>query len=95
MWFIPTGEPFSAPHMIRGRYIGHEGEPSVVTIHCGEDDQLTGERDGKPFVMRYCGGGRFLAVKEDDGALICRLEFLIRDGRAWGVRCGTRVFERD
>ena len=95
MWFIPTGEPFSAPHMIRGRYIGHEGEPSVVTIHCREDDQLTGERDGKPFVMRYCGGGRFLAVKEDDGALICRLEFLIRDGRAWGVRCGTRVFERD
>ena len=58
-------------------------------------DTSTLSNDGKPFVMRYCGGGRFLAVKEDDGALICRLEFLIRDGRAWGVRCGTRVFERD
>ena len=95
MWFIPTGEPFSAPQMIRGRYIGHEGELSVVTIHCREDDQLTGERDGKPFLLRYCGGGRFLAVSPEDGSLVCRLEFFIRDGRAWGVRCGTRVFGRD
>ena len=95
MWFIPTGEPFSAPQMIRGRYIGHEGELSVVTIHCDEDGHLSGERDGKPFLLRYCGGGRFLAVSEEDGSLVCRLEFFIRDGRAWGVRCGTRVFGRD
>ena len=95
MWFIPTGEPFSAPQMIRGRYIGHEGELSVVTTHCDEDGHLSGERDGKPFLLRYCGGGRFLAVSEEDGSLVCRLEFFIRDGRAWGVRCGTRVFGRD
>ena len=42
------------------------------------------------------GGTRFLAVQpEDAGNIICRLEFLIRGGRAWGVRVGTRVFERD
>ena len=36
------------------------------------------------------------AVKPDDpNDVVCHLEFLIHAGRAWGVRVGTRVFERD
>ena len=92
-WFIPTGKPFSAPEMIVGRYIGHEGEPSIADIRL-ENGRLCGERGGNPFVMLYCGAARFWAANPVTGELRFRLEFLIRDGRAWGVRCGTRVFER-
>ena len=93
-WFIPAQQPFSSPQMLRGRYIGHEGTPSIVTIHCA-DGVLSGERDGKPLTLVYCGGTRFLALDPADGSLSCRLEFFIRDSRAWGVRVGTRVFGRD
>ena len=34
-----------------------------------------------------------LEIREN--SVVCHLEFLIRAGRAWGVRVGTRVFERD
>lgn len=96
-WFTPAGRDFSAPHMIRGRYIGHEGVPSILCIHCEEDgSHLRGTRDGEDLRLVYCGGARFLAVKPDaPGTVVCHLEFLIRAGRAWGVRVGTRVFERD
>ena len=94
MWFIPCGRTFSEPQMIRGRYIAHEGVPSILTIHLGEQG-LHGERDGEPFELVYCGETRFWARDPRTQSLRFRLEFLIRDGRAWGVRCGTRVFERD
>ena len=96
-WFTPAGRDFSAPHMIRGRYIGHEGVPSILCIHCEEDgSHLRGTRDGEDLHLVYCGGARFLAVKPDaPDTVVCHLEFLIRAGRAWGVRVGTRVFERD
>ena len=96
-WFTPAGRDFSAPHMIRGRYIGHEGVPSILCIHCEEDgSHLRGTRDGEDLRLVYCGGARFLAVKPDaPDTVVCHLEFLIRAGRAWGVRVGTRVFERD
>ncbi len=91
--FLPSQRPFSAPQMIRGRYIGHEGVPSILCIRL-EEDMLQGTRDGDAFTLCYCGGTRFLAVGKS-GETLCKLEFLIRDGRAWGVRCGTRIFARD
>ena len=93
-WFHPAGAPFSAPEMIVGTYIGHEGVPSLLTVE-EKDGRILRTRDGAVTELTYCGGARFLAHKmdgpEDQGV---RHEFLIRDGRAWGVRCGTRVFER-
>ncbi len=93
-WFNPVDRPFSAPEMITGTYIGHEGVPSLVTIE-EKDGQLTRTRDGATTSLAYCGGARFLSYNPtldyDQGV---RHEFLIRDGRAWGVRVGTRVFER-
>ena len=93
-WFNPVGQPFSAPEMITGTYIGHEGVPSILVIE-EKDGQLTRTRDGATTAFAYCGGTRFLSYdpgKDYDQGV--RHEFLIRDGRAWGVRCGTRVFER-
>ena len=93
-WFNPIGKNFSAPEMITGTYIGHEGVPSVLTI-AEEDGRLVRIRDGAKTEFAYCGGTRFLSydpAKDYDQGV--RHEFLIRGGQAWGVRCGTRVFER-
>ena len=93
MWFIPTGEAFSMPEAIIGRYIDHEGTPSILTIY-EEDGKLFGMRDDSAFDMAYCGGSRFIALNQETGEYRFRIEFFIRDGRAWGVRRGTRVSER-
>ena len=93
-WFNPVGCAFSQPEMICGTYLGHEGVPSVLTIR-EEDGRLVRIRDGAQTEFAYCGGARFLSYdphKDYDQGV--RHEFLIRDGKAWGVRCGTRVFER-
>ena len=93
-WFNPVGEDFSAPEMICGHYLGHEGVPSHLIIE-EKDGKLIRTRDGVTTAFAYCGGTRFLSYdpnKDYDQGV--RHEFLIRDGRAWGVRCGTRVFNR-
>ena len=93
-WFNPIHADFSAPEMITGAYISHEGVPSMLSIE-ERDGKLVRIRDSKPYAFVYCGGTRFLSFEtggEDEQGV--RHEFLIRDGRAWGVRCGTRVFER-
>ena len=93
-WFNPVGHDFSAPEMIVGTYIGHEGVPSIVTIE-EKDGKLLRTRDGATTAFAYCGGTRFLSYDpEKDYDQGVRHEFLIRDGKAWAVRCGTRVFER-
>ena len=92
--FNPIGHNFSAPEMIVGTYIGHEGVPSIVTIE-EKDGKLLRTRDGATTAFAYCGGTRFLSYDpEKDYDQGVRHEFLIRDGKAWAVRCGTRVFER-
>ena len=93
MWFIPQESPFSAPEMITGSYTSHEGVPSIFTLR-EEGCALLGERDGNAFTLTYCGGLRFMAMNPETGSMRYRVEFFIRDGHAWGVRCGTRVFER-
>ena len=93
-WFNPVGYDFSAPEMIMGHYLGHEGVPSHLYIE-EKDGKLIRTRDGNTTAFAYCGGTRFLSYdpdKNDDQGV--RHEFLIRNGKAWGVRCGTRVFNR-
>lgn len=93
-WYNPIGKAFSAPEMITGTYLGHEGVPSVLKIE-EKDGRLLRTRDGNTTAFAYCGGTRFLSYDpEKDYDQGVRHEFLIRNGRAWGVRCGTRVFER-
>ena len=93
-WFNPVHEDFSAPEMITGTYISHEGVPCILTVAL-RDGALERTRDGQTTPLVYCGGTRFLSLDPaDPDAQGVRHEFLIRDGAAWGVRCGTRVFER-
>lgn len=93
-WFNPVNRPFSSTEMITGTYIDHEGMPSTIIIE-EKNGCLQRTRDGSTTAFAYCGGTRFLSYNpEKDYDQGVRHEFLIRNGRAWGLRCGTRVFER-
>ncbi len=90
-WFIPVGRDFSDPDMLLGRYVGHEGVPSVLDVRMTENGLYAmKERELK---LVYCGGLRFLGMDVNDPARVrMRLEFFTRNGHAWGVRCGSRIF---
>lgn len=93
--FVPVGRAYTDPEMIVGSYIGHEGVPSHARVWL-EGETLMGERDGKRFELRWCGANRFLGFSSPESKAPCsRMEFFIRDGKAWGVRVGTRIFERE
>ena len=91
-WFVPAGRPFSDPEMLAGRFVGHEGVPAVVTV-TADGGVPVATVSGRETKLAYCGGTRFLAMDaEQPERTRAQLEFLIRDGRAWGVRCGSRIF---
>ena len=90
-WFRPVNRIFADLPMLTGTYIGHEGEPSTVTVdEAGHAVVSDHETD-----LVYCGGSRFLAMdRSQPENLRARLEFFFRDGQAWGVRVGSRIFSR-
>lgn len=91
-WFVPAGRLFSDPQMLIGRYVGHEGVPSVVNVRI-ENDVLRAVVNKRDLKLVYCGGLRFLGMDPLDPERVrSRLEFFTRDGHAWGVRCGSRIF---
>jgi len=91
-WFVSVGRDFSDPDMLAGRYVSHEGIPSIVTVKSGEgkNTAVVSENDT---CLVYCGGTRFLAMDaKNPEKLRSRLEFFIRNGHAWGVRVGSRIY---
>ena len=91
-WFIPVGHDFSDHEMLLGQYIGHEGVPSIVQVRL-EEGQLRAIVNKRDLRLVYCGGLRFLGMDPvDDTRVRSRLEFFIRNGHAWGVRVGSRIF---
>ncbi len=91
-WFKDTGRAFSNPEMVEGTYRAHEGIPADVTVY-QKDGQLMAQKDEKLMPLAYCGGTLFAAF-DAEGALQLRMEAFIRDGHAWGVRCGSRIYQR-
>ena len=93
--FVPVGHDFSDPEMVVGSFTGHEGQAEHLKVYL-EDGRLKGSKGDITVTLRYCGGTRFLGyTSETARSPVCRAEFLIRDGQAWGVRYGTRIFQRD
>lgn len=93
--FAPVGRDFADPDMVAGSYIGHEGVPAHVHIWL-ENGKLMGKNDYRSFELRWCGATRFLGFTAPEAKAPCtRLEFFIRDGQAWGVRVGSRIFGRE
>ena len=90
-WFRPSGVPFSRPDMIAGEYAAYEGLKSSLLV---SEDAGGARLAGDSVRLVPCGGTRFLALRED-GSLASRLTFHIRDGRAWGVTAGSRIYLRE
>ncbi len=91
-WFAPVPRAFDAPEQLTGSYLMHEGLPCVTRVWA-QGGALAGESGGEAFSLCYCGGTRFTGVAPS-GREVCRIEFLLRGGRAWAARVGTRVAVR-
>ena len=91
-WFRPVDRVFSDLPMLEGSYIAHEGEPAIVRV----DDAGHARVSDHDTDLVYCGAGRFLAMdQKKPDTLRGRLEFFFRDGHAWGVRVGSRIYSRE
>ncbi len=91
-WFVPVGRDFSDPEMLVRRYVGHEGVPSIVSVRL-EDGKLRAIVNKRDLFLVYCGGLRFCGMDPVDTSRVrSRLEFFTRNGHAWGVRVGSRIF---
>ena len=91
-WFVPVERAFSDPEMLLGEYVGHEGVPSVINVFM-ESCELRAIVNQRKLKLVYCGGLRFLGMDPGDTTRVrSRLEFFTRNGHAWGVRCGSRIF---
>jgi hypothetical protein len=91
-WFIPAGRDFSDPEMLIGRFVGHEGVPSIVNVRI-ENAVLRAIVNNRDLKLVYCGGLRFLGMDPvEETRVRSRLEFFTRNGHAWGVRVGSRIF---
>lgn len=91
---IPSGKRFSMPEAIIGTYISREAVPAYCVITHSQDGTLKANYYRDEFILHHCEETLFSARKEDDNQHYIYMRFLIRNGHAWGVRCGTRVFQR-
>ena len=93
--FAAVGRDFSEPEMLLGDFTAHEGIASHLHVRL-RDGRLVGDNGDREVELRWCGGTRFLGyVSPESKAPVNRCEFLVRNGSAWGVRVGTRVYQRD
>lgn len=93
-WAIPSGNSFQNPEMLVGTYLSREANPAYCIVTADEDG-LHAEYYNNPLELHYCQGTVFSArSKKTPDEQSTTMEFLIRKGEAWGVRCYTRIFQR-
>ena len=91
-WQEKAAGPFLDPEMVTGAYRSMEGLPSVARLSL-KDGRLYLEHEKNAGFPDYCGGTLFCLFGED-GRPRETAEALIRSRKAWGLRCGTRVYQR-
>ena len=91
-WLLPKEGALADPSCLIGRFVGYEEWPEVITFDV-KDGKITADKDGNPYELVWAGGTWFLAYR--NGELQTRLHVEVRDGKAWGVRTGSRVFMRE
>ncbi len=91
---VPNGREFRRPGMLCGDFLSKEGLPVHCTVRM-EEGELAAEYHGKTVRLLYCGGADFVAVDaEHPEKRVESLRFYIRNGKAWGVECGSRIYQR-
>lgn len=92
---IPSGNIFSMPEAVVGTYISREAVPSYRTVAKDDKSNLYVKIQDDNYKLHYCEETLFSARKLDNPEVtISIMRFLIRNGKAWGVRCGTRIYQR-
>ena len=92
-WAVPSGDVFRRPDMICGEYVAHEGESVYLSVRL-DGDELRCYYQDEEMDIRYCHSTVFTLHNPATGARDKTLRFHIRDGRAWAVNFGSRIFQR-
>ena len=93
-WAEPNGQTFSMPETLCGDFMAKEGVPSHCVVRY-EGGVLTGMYYDQPVDFLFCGKTVFAIVdKNNHGKRISTAEFYLKDGKAWGVRCYTRIYQK-
>ena len=80
--------------MLCGDFLSKEGLPARCAVRV-EEGELTADYHGRKVRLLHCGGTCFAAVEFDHPERrVETLRFYIRDGKAWGVKCDTRIYQR-
>lgn len=92
-WAVPNGQTFQCPQVLCGHYLCREGIPA----HCWvtwEDGLFQADHQGRKTLLQWCGKNVFAAVDgEEPGKRVSTLQFYLRDGKAWCLRWGSRVYQ--
>lgn len=92
-WALPSGNDFSRPEMLCGDYIAHEGVATYCKISM-ENGKLACEYNNEEKEIRYCFSTVFAVFNPKTQMRETTFRFHIRDGKAWGVNCGSRIYHR-
>ena len=93
-WAVPNGKDFRQPELLCGDFLAREGLPAHCVVRL-ENGRLTGTYQDKPVLLRWCGENIFLAMDaKDPEKRLTTLRFYTRNGSAWGVKCGSRIYQR-
>ena len=93
-WAMPTGRKFSELEILCGDYISNESMPSHIIVSI-ENGELMADFDGLKVDLLYCYEGIFAVVEHDrPEKRVNTFKFHVKDGKAWGVKCGYRIFQK-
>lgn len=93
-WAQPCGRKFSAQDMLAGDYVGHEGIVSHCLVYVDEKGQLMCSQNGSLQRLEYAESTAFVVYDAQSGRRINTYRFYISDGKAWAMKCGSRMFRR-
>jgi len=94
-WAVPSGKKFSEPEMLVGKYISREAVPAYSIVTADSEGVLHANYYGSDYDLHYCKETLFSArTAENPDNEATTVRFLMRNGKAWGVRCGSRIFQR-
>jgi CubicO group peptidase (beta-lactamase class C family) len=91
-WLHPTGTEFTQPEMLLGDYCCHEGIPVTLKVYLKNGNLMADNGNGE-MSTKFCGETWFQTFRDGSGP-VNRLMFLIRDGKAWGVKVNSRIYQR-
>ncbi len=93
-WAQPSGKTFSTPQMLVGDYLAHEGIPTHCVVNC-ENGALTCVHDDQKRNLAHCEKAVFAVYDVDKpDKRVGTFRFYIKDGKAWALKCGSRIYQR-